>query len=409
ARPSATLGRPDDLSGGRRLPVIDASRCLGCRACVDACPYDVFAIERYVATVAHPDACCGLTLCERACPNGSLVVTELDDVARDAPLVQASLEAMHAPGVFLAGDVTGLPLIKNAIVQGRRAVDSVRDSLAAAPAAARAYPLDVLVVGAGPAGISAALRCQELGLRYRVLEQASVAQSIRSFPRGKLVFDQPLELPLAGKLWLEESTKEELLAKWLRIVRTEALAVDEGVRFVGLEREPEGGFSIEATEADGAPLELRAARVLVAVGMRGTPRRLGCPVPAEAESRVHYHLADARSFAEARVLVVGLGDAAMEAAIALARQPGCRVTVCHRGPGFGRGKRRNVEELGRLVAAGRVTVLWRSEVAALRAGAVELAGPDGRQELATDAVLVLIGSIPPLELLRRAGVCPERA
>src|SRR5262249_3482850 len=155
-----------------------------------------------------PEACCGLTLCEQRCPNGSLVITDGAAIG-DRPRLTDALESEDARGLYLAGDVTGLPLIKNAIRQGAHAAERIAESLAEAPRDEAA--LDLVIVGAGPAGISAALRAKELGLRFEVIEQGSVAQSIQSFPRGKLVFDQPLELPLTGKLWLKESTKEELL------------------------------------------------------------------------------------------------------------------------------------------------------------------------------------------------------
>src|SRR6185436_3550232 len=135
----------------------------------------------------------------------------------------------------LAGDVTGLPLIKNAILQGAHAVSRIAESAKKAPAP-QGGVLDLLIVGAGPAGISAALRAKELGLSYEVVEQGTVAQSIQSFPRGKLVFDQPLDLPVAGKLWLKESTKEELLSQWLRIIRQEQLAIHADTRMASLKK-----------------------------------------------------------------------------------------------------------------------------------------------------------------------------
>jgi thioredoxin reductase len=392
-----------------RLPVIDAARCLGCYACVDVCPYDVLEVERYVAVVARPDACCGLTLCEQVCPNGSLRIQEGAPIA-DRPALTDDLESLQAPGIYLAGDVTGLPLIKNAIAQGTRAAERIAASLALRPGAAGDAALDVLIVGAGPAGIAAALRAKELGLRFRVLEQGSVAQSIRSFPRGKLVFDQPLDLPVAGPLWLEECTKEELLAKWTRVVRSARLPIDERRRFVGLERAADG-FVVraEATGGEGEPAtaaEYRASRVLFSIGARGSPRRLDLALSEAVESKVFYHLADARSFAGARVLVVGLGDVAMETAIALAHQPAAIVTVCHRGDGFTRGKERNIQELRRLADAGRIGLFWRTRLAGVERESVLLDGPKGRERVANDAVFVLIGTVPPAELLSRAGISP---
>jgi thioredoxin reductase len=237
-----------------------------------------------------------------------------------------------------------------------------------------------------------------------------VAQSIRSFPRGKLVFDQPLELPISGKLWLEESTKEELLSKWMRIVRREQLPIDEGRRMTGVE--PLGdGFRVttSAADDDGHDRVYQACRVLLAIGRRGSPRKLPAPLDAEVEGKVFYHLADARSIAGRRALVVGLGDVAMEAAISLARQPDTEVTVSYRGKGFQRGKDRNVAEMKRLVAAGRVRLVEQSTVTTVAPQQVELQTPDGKQMLDNDVVFVMIGSVPPHELLSRVGVRIETA
>lgn len=384
-----------------RLPQVDPSTCLGCYACVDACPYDVLAVERYVAVVARPEACCGLTLCEQVCPNGSLVITDGDPIG-DHPRLDDGLQARDVPGLYLAGDITGLPLIKNAILQGRHAVEVI-----AADLPRHGEPLDLLVIGAGPAGISAALAAKEHGLRCEVIEQGSVAQSIRSFPRGKLVFDQPLDLPVAGKLWLEEATKEELLTKWLRIVREEKLVIHEGERFTAL-RPRKGGFEVTVVDAQGdeprATRELASARVLLAIGQRGTARKLPLDLSETAESKVFYHLADARSFVDQRVLVVGLGDVAMETAIALARQGGTTVTMSYRGAGFRRGKGRNIAEIERLVDAGAIEVVWESQVAGIEPHEVTLTTPQGPRTLDNDVVFVMIGAESPRALLERLGV-----
>lgn len=398
ARPSGAAGaeKPADRV---RLPQIDTNTCLGCYACVDVCPYDVFTVERYVAKVERPEVCCGLTLCEQVCPNGSLVITDGEPIG-NRPQLDDDLQARSAPGVYLAGDVTGLPLIKNAIRQGSAAVKRIADTLPKK----HDGDLDLVIVGAGPAGISAALEAKQLGLRYTIIEQGTVAQSIKSFPRGKLVFDQPLELPVTGKLWLAEATKEELLAKWTRVIREERIAVREGMRFETLVRERDV-IVVRARElATEEQHDLRAARVLLAIGMRGSPRKLPVALSSAVESKVFYHLADAREFSGQRVMVVGLGDVAMECAVALAHQPDCTVTLVHRGAGFTRGKKRNIDEVKRLVDAGRIELMLKSEIFGVEQDHVVVATGDAHTRVENDAVFVMIGSHAPSALLEKAGV-----
>jgi thioredoxin reductase/NAD-dependent dihydropyrimidine dehydrogenase PreA subunit len=394
-----------------RLPQIDATTCLGCYACVDACPYDVLEVERYVAKLARPDDCCGLTLCEQRCPNGSLLVRDAgaSGATAERPMVDDRLEVIESPGLYLAGDLTGLPLIKNAINQGALAVRAIGDSLSDTRAVLgrrSSDALDLIIVGAGPAGISAALEAKARGMTYSVLEQGSVAESIRSFPRGKLVFDQPLGMPVVGDLWLDECTKEELLGKWLRIVRRERLPIREGFRVTEIERleggPPLGLFAVHSLGAAGEQRVERCRRLLLAIGRRGSPRKLGVEIPESMADRVHYALADARSFAGQRVVVVGLGDVAMEAALALSRQPDTRVVVSYRGEGFRRGKARNIDEIRRALEAGRLQLISFSEVTKIEASRVVLKTPDGDRSVDCDALFVMIGALASASLLEAA-------
>lgn len=385
----------------RRLPVIDPTTCLGCYACVDACPYDVLEVRRYVAVLARADDCCGLTLCEQRCPNGSLVVRE-GEAIEDRPRVDERLEALDARGIYLAGDLTGLPLIRNAINQGAHTAKAVKASLEGLPKRP-ANVLDLAIVGAGPAGISAALEAKSLGLLTRVIEQSSVAASIKSFPRGKLVFDQPLGMPLVGDLWLEEASKEELLAKWLRIVRRAELDVAEGQRVTRIDRDPEA-FTVHSVDDAGRPSTLRARRVILAIGRRGSPRKLEARIHPDAESQVFYSLADARSFVGQRVVIVGLGDTAMETAIALCRQPNVSVTVLSRSPDFRRGKSRNIDEVRRMRDAGRLELHFQTEVTRIDRGRITVRTATGERALPADVVFVMIGSILPWGFLESVGV-----
>ncbi len=390
----------------RRLPQINTATCIGCHACVDVCPYDVLEVRNFVAHVVRPDDCCGLTLCEQRCPNGSLVVTDGEPI-EDRPAVDGDLQSLDTPGIYVAGDLTGLPLIRNAINQGARAARAAAASVRAEPPL-RDDVLDLLIVGSGPAGLSASLAAAEAGLRYVTLEQGSVAESIRSFPRGKLVFDQPLGLPLEGDLWLRQSTKEELLGQWRRIIRARRLAIEQHTRVVSVQRQPGPSpwFMIAAVGPQGART-LAARRVILALGRRGTPRKLEIDIPEALAGRIHYSMADARSFAGQRVVIVGLGDVAMEAAIALARQPATTVTVSYRGPEFRRGKGRNIEQVRRLAAAGRLSLRLSTEVERITPEAVVLRGPEPAA-IPWDAMFVMIGSLAPWSFIESAGVARVR-
>jgi thioredoxin reductase/Pyruvate/2-oxoacid:ferredoxin oxidoreductase delta subunit len=403
-RRGPATGAPAAPSTRLRLPQVDASRCLGCHACVEACPFDVLSVERHVAVVARPDECCGVGACETACPNGSLRLAAEPQPAGDRARVDASFQSADVPGLYLAGDLTGVPLIRNAILQGAKAAESVAASLAGQPRAAGA--VDLAVVGAGPAGLSAALRAKELGLTCAVLEQTTLAATLRAFPRGKVVHDAPIDVPLEGVLWLREGTKEELLLHWTRIVRAHRLDVRESHRVTGVAGPP-GAFRVTAATPGGERV-LHAARVLLAIGRRGTPRRLEAPIAPSAAARVVYALSDARALAGKRVLLVGLGDAAMEAAVALARQPGTIITLCHRGAGFDRGRAHNIDAVRALVTGGRVRLVLRSTVARVDDHRAILQTPAGPEALQVDVVIALLGGEPSRALLEAVGIGVKR-
>lgn len=394
----------------KKLPVINPVTCLGCYACVDACPFGVLEIKQYVAVVARPKDCTGVVLCEPACPNGSLVIHE-GEATEGALRIDEHGESLDAPGLFVAGDLTGLPLIKNAIAQGARVVARIRERK---KELARAADVDVAIVGAGPAGLSAALAAKEAKLSARIFEQGDLAASIRAFPRDKLVFDAPLTMPVHGPLEFQSAKKDELVRAWERIVRKHELRIESRTRVVSVTREGQGYRVITAAESGAGPgsgsaQSVLARAVVLATGKYGSPRPFEAEVTEAAASHVHRFLSDARSFEGKRVVVVGLGDSAMEAAIALSKQPGTSVTLVHRGTEFARGRKRNVDEVRHMSTRGTLELRLGTQVRRVEPGLVHLVavGSHTADIVEADAVLVLIGGEPAWGLLSAAGLRKE--
>ncbi len=378
--------------------LVRADRCVGCGTCVEACPEPgAIALRGKLATV-NTALCVGHGECVAACPVGAIGMSGGDAVQRvEVPEVDPAFQS-NVPGVYVVGELGGRGLIKNAINEGKIAAEAVARELPPGVPRADGDPeaYDLAVVGSGPAGLSAALEAHRAGLRYVVLEQGTLADTIRKYPRHKLLLAEPVRVPLYGDLWVSDASKETLIQVWETIIADTGLRVRTEHKVEGLARD--GALFRLATDRG----EFAARRVILALGRRGTPRRLG--VPGEGSARVLYDVVEMEAFAGARVLVVGGGDSAVESALGLANQEGTTVHLSYRGTELKRVKDRNREKFAAATTAGKVTPLWESRVTAIREGDVELEMAGKRMTLPADYVIVRIGGEPPYAMLERIGV-----
>lgn len=381
-----------------QYPYVDALRCVGCGACVDACPEgDVLGVVWGTAVVINGMRCVGHGLCEDACPVGAIEVGLGDLRSRsDVPLLDENYRT-NVEGLFVVGELGGLSLVRNAVSQGRAAVVQIAGALqGAGPGPADAY--DLVIVGAGPAGLSAALTAAENGLSYVVFErEEDLGGSLLHYPRRKMVLTQPVELPPWGSLAREEYRKEELLEIFEKLVGEFELNIRFGDPVESLTRES-GCFRIRSAAGDTL-----ARRVVLAQGRRGLPRKLG--VPGESLPKVMYRLLDAASYSGKRILVVGGGDSAVEAAIGLARDSRNRVALSYRRERLVRIKKKNQDAFDHAEKSGAVEAAFGSRVVEIQASQVRLQLADGSiEDRRNDYVFVFAGGEPPFGLLKSAGV-----
>jgi thioredoxin reductase/NAD-dependent dihydropyrimidine dehydrogenase PreA subunit len=375
-------------------PLIDPLKCIGCGSCVLACPeqghHTVLGLINGKAALVSPTECIGHGACRSACPVDAIeLVLGTEKRGVDIPRVSPWFET-NVPGIFVAGELGGMGLIRNAIEQGRQAIDEIAKRRPKGIA-----PLDVLIVGAGPSGFSACLGAKSKGLNYIAIEQESLGGCVFQYPRGKLVMTQPAMLPLVGKFKFTTAQKEQLLETWTKIEADHQLNIRyyESVTSIV----PEGkGFKVTTTRG-----EYTAGTVLLAIGRRGTPRKLG--VPGEELPKVVYRLIDPQQYKGHKVIVVGGGDSALEAAASIAEEGG-EVILSYRGEAFQRAKPRNRDRVQKAQEGGRLQVMLNSQIKAITSDKAQLSVSGVMVEVDNDDIIVNAGGILPTDFLKRVGI-----
>lgn len=380
-------------------PRVDEIKCICTGACVTVCPEkDVLGMIDGRPRLLNPSACIGHGECLRACPVDAIsLVIGSERRGVDLPLLGGDFQT-NVPGLYIAGELGGMGLIHNAVNQGTQAMRAIARSLG--PRDKGASPdgvVDALVIGAGPAGLAAALAAKSLGLSYAILEREQPGGTVRSFPRQKIVMTAPVDLPGFGRVKLQRTTKEALLELWDEVIRKTGLTVESGVTVNDVRRTDAGDFTVETTAGTR-----RARRVLLAIGRRGAPRKLG--VPGEQLEKVTYKCIEPEQYRGLRCLVAGGGDSAVETALMLAEQPGTAVTLAHRGERFDRIKPGNRERLDAAAAAGRLVVKTQAKPVEITEGAVRVDTPAGPESIANDFVIVCIGGDLPTSWLAKMGI-----
>jgi NosR/NirI family nitrous oxide reductase transcriptional regulator len=320
-------------------------------------------------------------------------VLDSPNLASPRPVVNEKLES-NIPGLFIIGDLVGAPVVKLAMEHG----NSVAEHIAGQPDARGAAPgtYDLIVVGAGAAGLNAALVAQDRGLRVLVLEKGKFANTIEDFPEGKWVYAEPDSRPPKGKLWIDGATKEDLLARWMEIVHANGLDVrtEEGVS--GIVKQTAGEFAVRTSKG-----EYKAKRVVLATGQRGNPRKLG--VPGQDREHVYHRLYSPKHYHGEDIVVVGGGNSAVEAALTLCENN--RVVLSYRGAEFSRLFKGNAAKLEQAVRERKLTVLYNSEVKAFGEKTCTLqVTPGGEKNIPCDHAFVLIGAEVSADFLRSMGV-----
>lgn len=380
-------------------PHIDSTNCIGCATCTMVCPEgDVLGMVGGKAMIINGYKCIGHGICADSCPVGAItMVLANPSVGANLPTLTSEYET-SIKDMFIIGELGGLALIKNAVNQGRDCIDTIVARLAADKSpASRPDLADVIIVGAGPAGLTASLRAIEHKLKYITIEESEIGGTVAKYPRQKLVMTSPVEFPLYGKFKKTELPKENLLEFWIKVMKRADFQCRTGEKAENITKDTNGAFTVSTTKS-----QYRARYVILALGKMGSPRKLG--VKGEDLPKVMYRLIEADHYINKKILVVGGGDSAVEAAMGLAHQVGNAVTLSYRQPAFSRIKDRNAKRIEDFIRKGKVNALFNSNPVEFRNDSVVLDVNGSQQIFPNDFVWIFAGGEPPTAFLKKIGI-----
>ena len=374
-------------------PVVNPNSCIKTGACIAACPEkDILGIRNGKATPVNASRCIGHGACFHACPTEAITLmigTEKRGV--DLPHVNHTFET-NVKGIFIAGELGGMGLIKNAVEQGRQAAENLIKSLPEKHDA----DYDLIIIGAGPAGISAALTAKKHKLKFLTLEQDTLGGTVFTFPRSKIVMTAPMDLPGYGKVKLTETSKGELLEVWNKALDKNEITIREKQKVEAI-KPVNGHFELDIKNDK----TLSASRILIAIGRRGTPRKLG--ITGEDTEKVAYRLLEPEDISGEKIMVVGGGDSAVESAMLLAEQN--EIILSYRKDKFSRIKPKNSKKINQLIEDGKIDARFNTNLVKIESEKVHLKNADGGlEEIPNDRVYIFAGGELPTQFLKNAGI-----
>ncbi len=376
-------------------PYVDLNKCIGSGACIKACPEkDILGILDGKATLINSSNCIGHGACFHSCPVEAIslrIGTESRGI--DLPHVNENFET-NIKGIYIAGELGGMGLIKNSVEQGQQAIDRMVKE----KKPSKENIIDVVVVGAGPAGISATLAAKKHGLSSVTLEQDSLGGTVYTFPRSKIVMTAPMNLPLYGKVKLYDTSKDELLNLWEKVILQHNLTIHEQTKVESITLTQDETFKVVTNTGD----EYICNNVLLAIGRRGTPRKL--EVPGEESTKVAYRLLEPERITDKKVIVVGGGDSAIESAVLL--KDTNEVILSYRKDKFSRLKPKNKEQIEACIDNNTINVMFNSNIVSINDKSVlmKTGTDDNVAEIENDLVYIFAGGELPTGFLKNIGI-----